>query len=210
MIFKRLIIKKENVDNDYINDLSIKLENRAQSILEYFDLKEIMSNVEVVLWYNLNDFRNFAKEKMQSNIPEWMCGWVQNTKTIHVLTLDELRKCEKHENNDIDDLENIIVHEFVHILVKQITGGKKIKKWLNEALATSLSMQKHNYRFNLKVENLKNDDFVDYGFYQLVGDYLINEKGRKYIIRLMKESSFLEEEITNIYNGIKKYFENIK
>jgi hypothetical protein len=203
---------KEVYKMDYksLNNISVEIKSRTEELIDFFEIKNLDLDIKIKLWDSIDEFRLYTKNKFYKDVPNWLCGWVEtisNTKIIHTLTLNELNKCYSHHNDTNIDLDNIIIHEFVHILVKDL-ARKKVKKWLTEALAVTLSNQRHTYQFNISLEGLKNDSFQNYGTYQLIGDCLINTKSKDYIIRLIKDSLFLETEIINLYDNFNKYWGN--
>ena len=116
-------------------------------------------------------------------------------------------KCESHENATLYSLENLIVHDLVHFITKPFISikYKEVKLWLREALAASLANQHHNIRFNQSIDNLYTDDFVDYGAFHAIGNYLLNKTSKEYIYKLLNDKQFLENEIPNIYNVTKEH-----
>ena len=162
----------------------------------------------------MEDFRNNEKSKGRKNIPNWMCGTASIKNNCHLissLTLEELRKCESHEKATLQSLENLIIHELTHCVTKCFipTQYKETKRWLREALATTLSNQSHTIRFGQSIDNLYNDDFVDYGAFHAIGNYLLNETSKEYIWKLLQNKMFLENEIFSIYNGTKRYVDQL-
>ena len=207
--FGELIIKNSNQQIDYINDLLENIEKRFNELLRFFNLEKSNMPIQIVLWDNLEDFRNNERSKGRKNIPNWMCGTTSiknNCHLINSLTLEELRKCESHEKATLQSLENLIMHELTHCVTKCFipTQYKETKRWLREALATSLSNQSHTIRFNQSIDNLYNDDFVDYGAFHTIGNYLLSKTSQEYIHQLLENQVFLESEIPNIYNGTKQ------
>ena len=208
--FGELIIKNSNRQIDYINDLLENIEKRFNNLLSFFNLEKSNMPIHIVLWDNLEDFRNNERSKARKNIPNWMCGTTSiknNCHLINSLTLEELRKCESHEKATLQSLENLIIHELTHCVTKCFipTQYKETKRWLKEALATSLSNQSHTIRFDKSIDNLYDDDFVDYGAFHAIGNYLLGKTPKEYIHQLLENSIFLENEIPNIYNGTKEY-----
>ena len=74
-------------------------------------------------------------------------------------------------------------------------------------MATVLSNQQHVFKLNKMLDNLYNDDFIDYGTFNLIGQYLINKTSKDYIVKLIRDPDFLTTEIIHIYNGIKLYLD---
>ena len=212
--FGELIIKNSNRQIDYINQLLENIEKRFNNLLSFFNLEKSNIPIHIVLWDNLEDFRNNEKSKGRKNIPNWMCGTASiknNCHLINSLTLEELRKCESHEKATLQSLENLIIHELTHCVTKCFipTQYKETKRWLKEAIATSLSNQSHTIRLDQSLDNLYNDDFVDYGAFHAIGNYLLSETSQEYIHQLLENSTFLENEIPNIYNGTKQHVDQL-
>ena len=210
LFFGKIFLKHEDAKGGFLEDLSKNIETRVSNLFKFFNIKSLDKKINIVLWNDVEEFRRFAKSKLNMDVPNWMCGWVQNIENLSIvntLILEELRKCESHSNNQIHDLENIIIHEIIHIIVKFISNGKKTKKWLTEALATVLSNQQHTFKFKITVDSLYNDNFIDYGTFNLIGQYLLNKTSKDYIISLISDFDFLTAEITKIYVGANLYFD---
>ena len=73
-----------------------------------------------VVFYTLQQFRDITRA------PDWAGGLYDG----------QIRVAVKGALNHPDDLERLLVHEFVHALVAQV-GGRNVPLWLNEGLATS-------------------------------------------------------------------------
>jgi len=212
--FGELIIKNSNRKINYIDNLLKNIEIRFKDLLYFFNLEKINIPIQIVLWDNLEDFRNHEKSKGRKNIPNWLCGTASMKNNYHLinsLTLEELRKCESHKNATLQSLENLIIHELTHSVTRCFlpTQYKETKVWIKEALATSLSHQSHSLRFGQTISNLYKDDFIDYGAFHVIGDYLISQTSKEYIHELLINKNFLENQIPNIYNGVKEYFDQI-
>ena len=193
----------------YIEDIFKNIETRFKDLQKFFGLESLDKQIQINLWDNLDAFRESEKEK-RKDIPAWLCGTARTTESEHIintLTLEELKKTKGHEDSTLQDLENLILHEIVHCFVRTFVGkDKKVKRWLNEALATSLSNQRHNLKeFNCTMDNLYYDDFVNYSAFHTLGNYLTKEKGAEYVSKLLKDSKFQDDEIPNIYTEVKAY-----
>jgi hypothetical protein len=78
------------------------------------------SSITVVL-YTLQQFQDITRA------PAWAGGLYDG----------QIRVAVKGALNHPEDLERLLVHEFVHALVAQV-GGRNVPFWLNEGLATCL------------------------------------------------------------------------
>jgi tetratricopeptide (TPR) repeat protein len=74
-----------------------------------------------VVFYTLQQFQDITRA------PAWAGGLFDG----------QIRVAVKGALDHPDDLERLLVHEFVHALVAQV-GGRNVPLWLNEGLATSL------------------------------------------------------------------------
>ena len=208
--FGEYTIQNSSRQIDYIEKIFENVEKRYQTLLDFFKLEKLNKPIRIVLWDDLEAFRADELKSGKRTLPMWVCG-ISSTKDDHhlirTLTLEELCKAQGHQNSTEKDLENLILHEIVHAFVRCIVGDKLVKRWLNEGLATSLAKQRHaKANFDCSEEKLLFDTLTNYSNFHVIGNYLINEKGSDYVLKLLTDSKFLQQELASISSGANEYF----
>ena len=193
-------LKYSQKDELYIEKLADYIENESKNIINYFNFDKL--NVDVILFSDLDEFR----KKHGKNTPNWLCGYYKKEDEKHIvntLCLEEYKKTAGHENNTINDLEKLIIHEFVHACHAQykLVNIFNSTRWLAEGFAILLSKQDYNNEINVSYEELLNDS-VSYSNYYAMVKYIIDEYGKDYLLELLKNDDLANEVGLKIYNEI--------
>ncbi|WFD10769.1 hypothetical protein [Tepidibacter hydrothermalis] len=132
--------------------------------------------------------KNDMKKIIECDIPDWVIA-LNNDNTIILYNLDNW------ENKSSDFIIQIIVHEFVHIVLNYITNNT-CPIYLNEGLALYYANQNQNIDFKYLVELIKNEKFeledLDYEhdhFYDLsilIMDMFIIKYGEREVIEFIR------------------------
>lgn len=204
------IIEYDEKDKKYIDLFVSTLNKSYQDIMNFFNLDNLEKKITIKLWNNVTDFRNHTKNKLNIDEEEWVIARAYFTdKEIHILTLEEIKKCKGHSKDNIENMLKCLTQEFVHIC--HSIYSKKTLRWYGESLAVILSNQYNNYKLyiNCTLDELLNG-YVDYINYYTIGKYLFDTYDRKYILKLLKDKNLLEEQTPRIYEETKLYIKNIK
>ena len=204
------IIEYDEKNKKYIDLFVSTLNKSYQDIMNFFNLDNLEKKITIKLWNNVTDFRNYTKNKLNIDEEEWVVARTYYTdKEIHILTLEERKKCKGHSKDNIENMLKCLIHEFVHIC--HSTYSKKTLRWYGETLAIILSNQYNNYELyiNCTLDELLNG-YVDYINYYTIGKYLFDTYDKEYILKLLKDKNLLEEQTPRIYEETKLYVKNIK
>ena len=179
-----------------------QLENKSNEITNFFDLKDVKVNVKI--FDDLDEFRNLIKKHARhllesGSVPLWVCG-VSINSNIYTLTLSEYRRTKSHQNDTLDDLIKLILHEFTHACFQKINNQRSYA-WLSEGLATTLSHQydNKNCSFDATLEDII-DGTPNYANYYLMFKYVLSAYGKEYILKLINNKELLENETPKLYN----------
>lgn len=186
------------------------LNKNYQEIINFFNLKKLEKKIIIKLWNNVNNFRNYNKNKLNFDEQEWIVARTHyNDMEIDILTLEERRKCKGHNNDNIDTLLKCLIHEFVHIC--HLNYSANTLKWYGETLAVILSKQYNNCELHIDctLDELLNKN-INYINYYTIGKYLFDTYDRKYILELLRDKKLLEEQTPIIYEKAKLYIRNNK
>lgn len=138
------------------------------------------------------DDKNQMKKVIGCDIPDWVIG-LNNGNTIILHNLNNW------ENQSNDFVIEVIVHEFVHIVLNNITDNT-CPIYLNEGLALYYANQNQNIDSKYLIDLIKNEKIEFYNldyehdcFYDLsilIINMFINKYGEKEIINYIKKSKW--------------------
>lgn len=207
------IIKYTNNDKDYIDEIEKYLLNEIENIINFFEIdnygeKIIINLFDSInkLWELHNDLYNTIEK--YGKVPEGVCGFsVKNN--IFTLTYSEFIKSKGHENSSLNDLKKLILHELIHCIHAKKNTKTLYKIWLSEGIATTLS---HQYdgkekQFDTTFEDLNNGKCY-YSNYNAIFEYILNNYEKEYIMKLINDYQFLENETLKLYNETVIYYKN--
>lgn len=202
---KYIILEYSEDDSIYIDDLCDYIDRNSDEIIDFFEIKNFGEKVNVKLWDNVEEFRKNYKKTFKRDAKKWICGFAISN-TINTLSLKEYKKTYSHENSNLEDLKKLVMHEFTHSAHGKV-GNTKNMKWLTEGLATTLSHQWDNSekKFDISLEQLLNDT-ISYVYYYTMFSYILEEYGKNYILKLIKNLNYLNEETPRLYEEIKSLY----
>lgn len=211
---KYMDIEYTKSDLDYIDYVSQMVDSKSEEVLNFFELDEIKIKSKIKIYDDLEKFRN-AYVKITHRIPkDWICG-VASANYVNILTLNEYKKTETHEDGTVDDLIKLIIHEFVHTVQNNKFSFKNknkeiwmMEKWLSEGAATYLSGQYDDInQIKCTYEELLNG--VRYGNYKSFFTYVLEVYGKDFIFNLMDNGDLLKKETPKLFEEAKNAL-NIK
>lgn len=203
-------IEYSDKDTDYIHLIIQELKSKYLDIMKFFNLEKLDRKVSIKFWNNLIEYRTFFNNKMKKynrTVQEWEVGRSTNNSKecrIDLLCLDERKKCQGHQNDNINNLIKVTIHEFVHTCHFAYNGNNNSMIWFAEALATNLSDQYENLYFDCSLEDILQGK-TNYINYYTMGRYLIDNFSKDYILELAKNKELLEKDTINIYYQTLEY-----
>lgn len=201
---KELIIEYDK-DIDYIADLIKKLEQEADRILNFFELKNLKKKKKIKIWISRKAYQTHL-EKYVPKYYEWM-----NADTfdgnINLLSIEEYRKTREHSDITLEEFLENIIHEFVHSCQQEINPDSKNVEWFWETLATNLG-NPFDYTIDLKFneDQLINDFNSVPNNYEIaftIGKYLLENYSHEDIMRYVRNPEILRKDARNIFNEVK-------
>lgn len=202
-------------DREYIELIIEELKDKYSDIMKFFNLEKLERNVSIKFWGNLDKYRAFFNERLKK-YNTYIKSWETARSTINsnecridILCLDERRKCKGHQNDTVNNLIKVIIHEFVHICHFAYNGNSSSMIWFLEALATNLSKQFDYLCIDCSLEDILNGKAKYINYYSM-GRYLLDNCDKDYILELSKNKKLLEDDSVNIYNFTVKYVCNGK
>lgn len=103
----------------------------------------------------------------------------------------------------MENFKLLIIHKFVHACHRKYSKIK-LPIWLAEGLATFLSHQYDGKElsFNASLEQIINGGTSYINYYTMVS-YALNNYGKDYILRLLRDEEYLERETLRLYDEVK-------
>lgn len=197
-------------DFAYIDKLVEELEDKYLNIMEFFNLQRLEHTVNIKIWNNLEEYRNYFSKKINRKIPNWEVARAtinKNESRIDLLSLKERVKCEGHQEDNLDNLLKVIIHEFVHICHITYNNYRCSMVWFGEGLATNLSNQFTKSEINCSLDDILNGKAQYINYYSMV-KYLLDNFSKDYILGLAKDKALLEKETKDIYYKTIEYIKN--
>ena len=196
------IIKYNECDKDYIDDLINYIDKEYSKILEFFGIDKLKKKLIISIYDDINKY----KEYRFNNISDTSVGNMDvsdNNYYINVLSYKEYIKRKGHEEKSIDDYFKLIIHEFIHVVNDEYGTLHKSLIWIREGLAIYLSHQYDGVKKRLNKCTLKallDDDRIYYINYYVLIDYAFNKYGEDYIKKIISNPDIQIEETKKMFN----------
>ena len=196
------IIKYNEDDNEYINELNKYIDNEINCILEFFDIKELKKKIVINLFDSLDKYKNYRK----GNISDSSVGNFDMDEFnyyVNVLSYKEYIKRKGYESKTIEDYFKLIIHELIHAIHVEYGTLYETLIWIREGFAIYKS---HQYEGKLKrlnkctLKDLLENKLSSYINYYVLIDYAFNKYGEDYIKNLISNPDIQIEETKKIFN----------
>lgn len=195
----------ENPNSNYKEEVNNIITNSKAYIFNFFNSPIVDLPVNVYIYKDIESLVNGMRTRGFKDMPNYMCA------------------CQKDEDNSLnffepkdnptdkewskDEYKNVIFHELIHSIQYNLFG--KTPEWINEGIAKYLDgTYKSGIKYLLdnyiniceipnqyEIENefgMHNYDSYDYAY--LMVSYIIDAKGKNYLIELLKDKNKLEIE----------------
>ena len=197
---KYIDIEYTNADLEYIDYISKIIDERCENIVNFFELDKYEDKTYVKLFDDLDEFRKYFKEVHNYEAPKWVCGFDKD-KNVYTLSLNEYRKTKTHENDTLDDMICLVLHEFTHAVHERRHKNILVRKWLAEGAATYLSGQyKDVYEINCSYEDIL--EHSPYTNYRALFAYVLENYGKEYILKLIDDEELLKNETERLFEEV--------
>jgi hypothetical protein len=215
--FENFDIEYNDCDLEYIDLVTEHLIKNEKEIMNFFNIEKLNRKVQIKYWDDLEDYRIYVHHKVfksEYQTSPWDIGRAinnENESIICMLSYKERLKIAGHEKSTIYDMQEVLLHEFVHLCHLQFREYKPSVRWFSEGLATVLAKntQFDKDTVDCTLEALLNFRVKYYNYYGMV-KYLFENYDHEYILKLAKDKEFLLGETEKIYSESKNYYHNKK
>lgn len=209
MVFEneRFIIKYTERDIDYIDTAIERLNNKYDEYMEFFGVGELPDKVELVLYNDLDTFR----EKMiasYGHVNETTVGHAHGN-LVEILTLNERKKIEIHKNSTDETIIMTFAHELLHIFHTYYKGNNR-SSWFAEGLAINLGSP----RYELGLIDCTPDDLINRKgksrhFYAMV-KYMLENMPHEKILEYAKNDDLVIKDTDSIYHLANEWIKSLE
>ena len=209
----------ENEKSNYKDEINNIILSNKEDVFDFFNSPDLELSFNVYVYKDIDSLVKGLKERGFNNIPYYMCACQKDEDNS--LNFFEPKDNPNRNEWSKEEYKNVIFHELIHGIQFQLFG--KTPEWLNEGIAKYLDGTYENgvkylldnYVNNKEVPNqyeIENEfgchDYDSYIYAYLMVSYIIDTKGKDYLIELLKDEKKLEVEKNNLLNCAINYYNN--
>ena len=210
----------ENEKSNYKDEINNIILSNKEDVFDFFNSPDLELSFNVYVYKDIDSLVKGLKERGFNNIPSYMCACQKDEDNS--LNFFEPKDNPNRNEWSKEEYKNVIFHELIHGIQFQLFG--KIPEWLNEGIAKYLDGTYENgvkylldnYVNNKEVPNqneIENEfgchDYDSYIYAYLMVSYIIDTKGKDYLIELLKDEKKLEVEENNLLDCAINYYNEI-
>ena len=192
----------------YGEDLIKKLDQDSSRILKFFELENLKQPKKIKIWTDRKKYQKYLEQYVPKYY-EWMCGDTHD-ENINMLSLEECKKTESHQDMTLEEMLRIINHEFTHACQQEINSDAKNVEWFWEALATNLADPfDHVTSMQCEDDDLiyhLNDVPYNYKICFTIGKFMIEEYPHEKILDYVKNPNQLRKDTRKIFKEEREWF----
>lgn len=209
----------ENEKSNYKDEINNIILSNKEDVFDFFNSQDLELSFNVYVYKDIDSLVKGLKERGFNNIPSYMCACQRDEDNS--LNFFEPKDNPNRNEWSKEEYKNVIFHELIHGIQFQLFG--KTPEWLNEGIAKYLDGTYENgvkylldnYVNNKEVPNqyeIENEfgchDYDSYIYAYLMVSYIIDTKGKDYLIELLKDEKKLEVEKNNLLDCAINYYNN--
>ena len=210
----------ENEKSNYKDEINNIILSNKEDVFDFFNSQDLELSFNVYVYKDIDSLVKGLKERGFNNIPSYMCACQKDEDNS--LNFFEPKDNPNRNEWSKEEYKNVIFHELIHGIQFQLFG--KTPEWLNEGIAKYLDGTYENgvkylldnYVNNKEVPNqyeIENEfgchDYDSYIYAYLMVSYIIDAKGKDYLIELLKDEKKLEVEKNNLLDCAINYYNEI-
>lgn len=210
----------ENEKSNYKDEINNIILSNKEDVFDFFNSPDLELSFNVYVYKDIDSLVKGLKERGFNNIPSYMCACQRDEDNS--LNFFEPKDNPNRNEWSKEEYKNVIFHELIHGIQFQLFG--KTPEWLNEGIAKYLDGTYENgvkylldnYVNNKEVPNqyeIENEfgchDYDSYIYAYLMVSYIIDTKGKDYLIELLKDEKKLEVEKNNLLDCAINYYNEI-
>lgn len=210
----------ENEKSNYKDEINNIILSNKEDVFDFFNSPDLELSFNVYVYKDIDSLVKGLKERGFNNIPSYMCACQKDEDNS--LNFFEPKDNPNRNEWSKEEYKNVIFHELIHGIQFQLFG--KTPEWLNEGIAKYLDGTYENgvkylldnYVNNKEVPNqyeIENEfgchDYDSYIYAYLMVSYIIDTKGKDYLIELLKDEKKLEVEKNNLLDCAINYYNEI-
>ena len=210
----------ENEKSNYKDEINNIILSNKEDVFDFFNSPDLELSFNVYVYKDIDSLVKGLKERGFNNIPSYMCACQKDEDNS--LNFFEPKDNPNRNEWSKEEYKNVIFHELIHGIQFQLFG--KTPEWLNEGIAKYLDGTYENgvkylldnYVNNKEVPNqyeIENEfgchDYDSYIYAYLMVSYIIDTKGKDYLIELLKDENKLEVEKNNLLDCAINYYNEI-
>jgi|GEM_PF-707406 len=126
------------------------LEKIKREVLKAFDFSYkifLVKTPDIIVRVHAN--RVEFDKQLGMKTADWLVANASDNSEIDILSPLAMQKESSHSKNEFF---SILKHEFTHLMVDNLAGGKAVPKWLNEGLAAYVAKQHQNRKEPVYIE----------------------------------------------------------
>jgi predicted metalloprotease with PDZ domain len=143
--YENFDIEYTDADIEYIRFMIDSLLSKQDEIMSFFGITRLDKKVKIKMWDNLYEYRKYVNgmlKELNTTVPDWETARSTNNKNesrIDITSYKERLKCKGHQDDKLENIVKVPIHEFVHTCHSQYKNYERGLTWYSEALATILS-----------------------------------------------------------------------
>lgn len=193
---------------DYLEELEQKLKQESTRILNFFGLTGLSDIKKIKIWTDRKQYQQHLEQYVDKYY-EWMNGDTHD-ENINMLSIEECRKTKAHQDMTLEEMLEVITHEFVHACQQEINPDAENVEWFWEALATNLA-NPFDHVASIQCEdddliNNLNSTPYNYEICFTIGKFMLENYPHEQILDYVKNPDKLRKDAKTIFKEEREWF----
>lgn len=209
----------QNNRSDYYKTINSIINKRKSEIFSFFNSREIDLPFSIYIYNTIEDLVKGLRDRGFDKDPDYMCACHKDKDNS--LNFFEPKDNPSDKEWSKEEYEKVIFHELIHGIQYILFGTTP--EWINEGIAKYLDgtyskgikWLLENYINNSIIPNqseIENEfgmhDYDSYEYAYLMVSYLIETKGKKKLLEVLKDTKQLDDCKDNLLINAIEYYNN--